>query len=240
MTLAQGFCLGYLSVAQRRAGDLDASLRTALDARELLGGTFGPSYQAEVTVGLAAAYLALGRQEDALAALDDMPVDEQIRPQTRIHSLVLRAMAASAAAPSAAAAFLLSNAGEFAGGSEEQTVLLIRATQEIAYRSEAYENAALLLGILIRLGSDTQDVEVGLPVFESSRLQRHLSPPVLEALIADGFNTNPGAAFRLAVTALTELAADRCAPLPLRSTLGASVTFGTRLMLIAPHSPAPS
>jgi predicted ATPase/transcriptional regulator with XRE-family HTH domain len=239
-TLAQGFSLGYLSVAQRRAGDLDASLRTALDARELLGGTFGPSYQAEVTVGLAAAYLALGRQEDALGALDDIPVDEEIRPQTRIHSLVLRAMAASAAAPGAAAAFLLAHASEFAGGSEEQTVLLIRATQEIAYRSEAYENAALLLGIAIRLGSNAQDVEVGLPAFKSSRLQRHLSPPVLEALIGDGVNTDPGVAFRLAVTALTELTADRRAPLPLRSTLGASLTFGTRLMMIAPHSPAPS
>lgn len=239
MTLAQGFCLGYLSVAQRRVGDLDGSLRTALDARELLHGRFGPSYEAEVTVGLAAAYLAAGRQEEALLALDAMPVDEHIRPQTRVHSLVLRAMAASAAAPSAAAAFVLSHVGEFAGGSDEQTMLLIRATQEIVYRSGAYENAALLAGVLSRLGSDTLDVEVGLPVFESARLQRHLSQSVLKALIADGFNTHPGAAFLLAVTALTELAAVRCKPLPLGSTLGASVTFGTRLMLIAPHSRVP-
>jgi predicted ATPase/transcriptional regulator with XRE-family HTH domain len=235
MTLAHGFCLGYLSVAQRRAGDLDASLRIALEARELLGDTFGPSCAAEVTVGLAAAYLALGRQEDALSALDDIPVDEQIRPQTRVHSLVLRVMAASAAAPSAAASFLLSHAGEFAGGSDEQTVLLVRATQEIAYRSAAYENAALLLGILMKLGSGTQDVEVGLPVFESSRLHRHLPRPVLEALITDGLNTDPGAAYRLAVTALAELAADRRAPLPQRPA-DPSVTFGTRLMLIAPHT----
>ena len=240
MTLAHGFCLGYLSVAQRRAGDLDESLRTALEARELLGGTFGPSYEAEMTVGLAAAYLAVGRQEAALVALDDMPVDEQIRPQTRVHSLVLRAMAASAAAPSAAAAFLLAHVGEFADGSDEETMLLIRATQEIAYRSGAYENAALLLGALSRLSSDTQDVEVGLPVFESSRLQRHLSQLVLEALLADGFSTDPGAAFCLAVAALTELAAVRYAPLPLGHTLDASATLGTRLMLIAPHSLAPS
>ena len=240
ITLAHGFCLGYLSVAHRRAGDLDASLRIALQASQTLGSQYGPSCEAEVTVGLAAAYLALGRQQDALAALDAMPVDEQIRPRTQIHSLVLRAMAASAAAPSAAAAFLLSHVGDFAGASDEQTMLLIRAVQEIAYRSAAYENAALLLGNLMRLGSDTQEVEVGLPVFESSRLQRHLPQSVLEALVADGFNTNPGTAFRLAVVALTELAADRRMPLPLRSTLGASVTFGTRLMLIAPHSPAPS
>lgn len=240
MTLAHGFCLGYLSVAQRRAGDLDASLRTALQARELLGDTFGPSCEAEVTVGLAAAYLALGRQEDALTALDDISMDEQIRPQTRVYSLVLRAMAASAAAPSAAAAFVLSHVGEFAAVSDEQNMLLIRATQEIAYRSAAYENAALLQGLLMRLGSDTRDVEIGLPAFESSRLRRHLPQSVLEALIADGFSTNPGAAFRLAVTALTELAADRGMPLPSRSTLDASVTFGTRLMLIAPHSPFPS
>jgi tetratricopeptide (TPR) repeat protein len=240
MTLAHGFCLGYLSVAQRRAGDLDASLRTALEARELLGGTFGPSYAGEVTVGLAAAYLALGRQEEAVIALDDMPMDEQVRPQTRVHSLVLRAMAASAAAPSAAAAFLLSHVGEFVGGSNEQTMLLIRASQEIAYRSAAYENAALLLGILMRLGSDTQDVEIGLPVFESSRLQRHMPQPVLQTLIADGFSKDPGAAFRLAVAALTELATGSSAPLPLRSTLDASVSFGTRLMLIAPHSPTSS
>jgi tetratricopeptide (TPR) repeat protein len=236
MTLAHGFCLAYLSVAQRRAGDLDASLRIALEARKMLGSTFGPSCEAEVTVGLAAAYLALGRQEDALAALDAMPVDEQIRRQTRVHSLVLRAMAASAAAPSAAAAFLLSRAGEFAGGHDEQTMLLVRATQEIAYRSGAYENAALLLGVLIRSGSDAQDVEVGLPAFDSSRLQRHLPKSALEGLVADGFNTDPGAGFGLAVTALTELASDRRAPLQLRPTLDASATLGTRLMLIAPHS----
>lgn len=240
MTLAHGFCLGYLSVAQRRVGDLDGSLRTALDARELLDGRFGPAYEAEVTVGLTAAYLAAGRQEEALLTLDTMPVDEHIRPQTRVHSLVLRAMAASAAAPSAAAAFILSHIGEFAGGSDEQMMLLIRTVQEIVYRSGAYENAALLLGVLSRFGSDTQDVEVGLPVFESARLQRHLSQSVLEALIADGFNTHPGAAFLLAVSALTELAAVRSTPLPLGLTLGASVTFGTRLMLIAPHSRAPS
>ena len=238
MTLAHGFCLGYLSVAQRRAGDLDASLRTALEARELLGDTFGPGCEAEVTVGLAAAYLALGRQEDVLTALDNISMDEQIRPQTRVHSLVLRAMAASAAAPSAAAAFVLSHVGEFAVGSDEQTMLVIRATQEIAYRAAAYENAALLQGLLMRLGSDTRDVEIGLPAFEYSRLRRHLPQSVLEALIADGFNTDPGAALRLAITALTELAADRYAPLALRSTLNASVTFGTRLMLIAPHSPS--
>ena len=240
MTLAHGFCLGYLSVAQRRAGDLDASLGTALEASRLLGDAFGPGYQAEVTAGLAAAYLALGRQEEALAALDDMPVDEQVRPQTLVHSLVLRAMAASAAAPRAAAAFLLSHAGEFAAGSDEQTVLLIRATQEIAYRSAAYENAALLQGILLRLGSDTRDVEIGLPVLESTRLQHHLAPSDLTALLADGFGTDPAAAFRLALTTLAELPADGFARGPVRSTLDVSATFGTRLMLIAPHSPAPS
>jgi predicted ATPase/transcriptional regulator with XRE-family HTH domain len=238
MTLARGFCLGYLSVAQRRAGDLDASLRIALEAREILGSTFGPSCEAEVTVGLAAAYLALGRQEDALAALDAMTVDAQVRPQTRIHSLVLRAMAASAAAPSAAAAFLLSYASEFAGGHDEQTMLLIRATQEIAYRSAAYENAALLLGVAIRLGPDSQDFEVGLPVFESSRLQRHLPQAKLETLIANGFNADPRAAFGLAVAALTKLATEGNRPLAPRPALDASDTVGTRLMLIAPRSPS--
>lgn len=240
MTLAHGFCLGYLSVAQRRAGDLDASLRIALQAREVLGSTFGPSCEAEVTVGLAAAYLALGRHEDALVELDAMPVDEQIRPQTRVHSLVLRAMAASAAAPSAAATFLLSRAGEFAGGHEEQAILLIRATQEIAYRAAAYENSALLLGVLARWGSDTREIEVGLPVFESSRLRRHLTRPRLEALIADGFNADPKAAFGLAIIMLTELASQTCVPLPPRPPLDTSVSFGTRFMLIAPHSPSPS
>jgi predicted ATPase/transcriptional regulator with XRE-family HTH domain len=238
MTLAHGFCLGYLSVAQRRAGDLDASLRIAQEAREILGSTFGPSCEAEVTVGLAAAYLALGRQEDALAALDAMPVDTQIRPQTRIHSLVLRAMAASAAAPSAAAAFLLSHASEFADGHDEKAMLLIRAAQEVAYRSAAYEHAALLLGVAIRLGPDSQDFEVGLPVFESSRLQRHLPQAKLETLIANGFNTDPQAAFGMAVAALTKLATEGNRPLAPRPALDASATVGTRLMLIAPRSPA--
>lgn len=238
MTLAHGFCLTYLSVAQRRAGDLDASLRIALEARGILGSTFGPGCEAEVTVGLAAAYLALGRHEDALVELEAMPVGEQIRPQTRIHSLVLRAMAASAAAPSAAAAFLLSRASEFAGGHEEQTMLLVRATQEIAYRAAAYETSALLLGVLAGRGSDTREIEVGLPVFESSRLQRHLPQSRLEALIADGSNVEPKAAFGLAVTMLTDLASQTCVPLPPRPALDTSVTFGTRFMLIAPHSPS--
>ena len=240
MTLAHGFCLGYLSVAQRRAGDLDASLRIALEAREIVGSRFGSGCEAEVTAGLAAAYLALGRQEDALVELDAMPADDQIRPQTRVHSLVLRAMAASAAAPSAAAAFLLSRAGEFAGGDEEQTMLLIRATQEIAFRSAAYETSALLLGVLAGLGSDTHEIEVGLPAFQSSRLQRHLPQSRLEALTGGGFNVDPRAAFGLAVSTLTELAAETRALLSPGSALDTSVTFGTRLMLIAPHSPAPS
>ena len=115
-----------------------------------------------------------------------------------------------------------------------------RAAQEIAYRSAAYENAALLLGVLIRSGSDTQDVEVGLPVLESSRLQGHLPRSVLEELIAEGFDTDPRAAVGLAVTALTELTADRRVPWPRRPAPDPSVTFGTRLMLIAPHSPSPS
>ena len=238
MSLARGFCLGYLSVAQRRVGDLDASLQTALEAREVLGNTFGPSCEAEVTVGLAAAHLALGRHEDALATLDTMPVDEQIRPQARVHALVLRAMAASAAAPSAAAVFLLSHTNEFAGGHLEQTMLLVRAVQEIAYRSGAYEVAAQLLGAISGLGSDTQDVEVGLPVFESSRLRRHLPPPRLEALIAEGRATGQKAVFGFAVIMLTELAAGRYSALPTGQTLDAAVTFGTRLMLIAPHSPS--
>ncbi len=237
MSLARGFCLGYLSVAQRRAGDLDASLQTALAAREVLGSTFGPSCEAEVTVGLAAAYLALGRHEDALATLDTVPVDEQIRPRTRVHALVLRAMAASAAAPSAAAAFLVSHTSEFAGGHQELMMLLVRAAQEIAYRSGAYETAAQLLGAFSELGSDTQDVEVGLPVFESSRLRRHLPPPRLAALIAEGRATGQKAAFGLAVVTLTELAAGRDSVLPAGPALDPAVTFGTRLMLIAPHSP---
>ena len=238
MTLAHGFCLTYLSVAQRRAGDLDASLQIARKAKDILGNTFGPSCEAEVAVGLAAAYLALGRHEDALVELEAMPVGEQIRPQTRIHSLVLRAMAASAAAPSAAAAFLLSQASEFAGGHEEQTMLLVRAAQEIAYRAADYETSALLLGVLARMGSDTHEIEVGLPVFESSRLQRHLPQSGLETTIADGFNVDPKAAFGLAVTMLTELASQTCVPLPPRPAPDNSVTFGTRFMLIAPHSPS--
>ena len=240
MTLAHGFCLGYLSVARRRAGDLDASLRIALEAREIVGSRFGPSCEAEVIVGLAAAYLALGRREDALVELDAMPPDDRIRPQTRVHSLVLRAMAASAAAPSAAAAFLLSRAGEFAGGPEEQTTLLIRATQEIAFRSAAYETSAFLLGVLAGLGSGTHEIEVGLPAFQSSRLQRHLPRSRLESLIADASNVDPSAAFGLVVTTLTELAAQTRPPLSPGPAPDTSVSFGTRLMLIAPQSPAPS
>jgi hypothetical protein len=77
-----------------------------------------------------------------------------------------------------------------------------------------------------------------LPVFESSHLQDHLPQPALDALIADGFNTDSRAALGLAVTALAELTADRGAPRPRRQDLDPSVTFGTRLMLIAPHSPS--
>jgi len=241
MTLAHGFCLGYLSVAHRRAGDLDASLQIALEAREIVGSRFGPGCEAEVIVGLAAAYLALGRQEDALVELDAMSPDDRIRPQTRVHALVLRAMAASAAAPSAAAFLLLSRAGEFAGGPEEQTTLLIRATQEIAFRSGDYDTSAVLLGVLAGLGSGTHEIEVGLPAFQSSRLQRHLPRSRVEELIAGASNVDPSTAFGLAVTTLAELAAQTRLPLsPGQAPDTSVVTFGTRLMLIAPHSPAPS
>jgi hypothetical protein len=57
-------------------------------------------------------------------------------------------------------------------------------------------------------------------------------------MIADGFNVDPKAAFGLAVTMLTELAYQTCVPLPPRPAPDNSVTFGTRFMLIAPHSPA--
>jgi hypothetical protein len=191
-------------------------------------------------VGLAAAYLAAGRQEDALVELDAMPPDDRIRPQTRVQSLVLRAMAASAAAPSAAAAFLLSRAAEFAGSPEGQTTLLIRATQEIAFRSAAYEASALLLGVLAGLGSGTHEIEVGLPAFQSSRLQRYLPQSRLAELITDASNVDLGAAFVLAVSILTELAAQTGSPLSPRPAPDTSVTFGTRLMLIAPHFPVPS
>jgi predicted ATPase len=240
MTLEHGFCLGYLSVAQRRAGDLDASLRIALEARGTVGARFGPSCEAEVIVGLAAAYLALGRQEDALVELDAMPPDDRIRPQTRVHSLVLRAMAASAAAPSAAAAFLLSRAGEFAGGPEDHTTLFIRATQEIAFRSADYETSAGLLGVLAGLGSGTHEIEVGLPAFQSSRLKLHLPQSTLDAVFADASHVDPSDAFSLSVNTLADLAARTRPPLTPGPAPGTSVTFGTRLMLIAPHYPAPS
>jgi hypothetical protein len=74
--------------------------------------------------------------------------------------------------------------------------------------------------------------------FESSRLQRHLPQSGLETMIADGFNVDPKAAFGLAVTMLTELASQVRVPLPPRPVPDNSVTFGTRFMLIAPHSPS--
>ncbi len=140
------------------------------------------------------------------------------RTVDQVFTQVVR-QAASAAAPSAAAAFLLSRAGEFAGSPEEQTTLLIRATQEIAFRSAAYETSALLLGVLAGLGSGTHEIEVGLPAFASSRLQRHLPQSRLEELITDTSNVDLGAAFVLAVTTLTELAAQTSSPLSPRKWL---------------------
>jgi tetratricopeptide (TPR) repeat protein len=241
MTLAHGFCLGYLSVAYRRAGDLDASLASALQARQIVGGVFGPSCEAEVTVGVAAAYLALGRPQDALAALDAAPLDEQVRSGTRTHALALRAMAASAVSPSAAAAFLLSHAGEFAdgfaggrGSGEDQVVLLVGAVQEIAYRSQGYETAARLLGVRARLRLGDQKIDIGPPARESSsRLAGRVSQPRLEALIAEGAQLEPGNAIDFTVAVLTQLAA---AAEPRGPVLGTSTTAGTRLMIIAPYS----
>jgi len=243
MTLAHGFCLGYLSVAYRRAGRLDASLQSALEARKIVGDVFGPSCEAEVTVGVAAAYLALGRQEDALAALDAAPMDEQFRQSTRTHALALRAMAASTVSPPAAAAFLLSHVNEFAGerGSRpDQARMLVKAAQEIAYRSGAYETAARLLGVHTRLGPGDQEIAVGPPTRESSlRLNGHLPQSRLEALIANGFQIEPADAFDTTVAALTQLASAAREPLSERPALDGSTSVGTRLMIIAPYS-APS
>jgi len=243
MTLAHGFCLGYLSVAYRRAGHLDASLQSALEARNIIGNVFGPSCEAEVTVGVAAAYLALGRQEDALATLDAAPMDEQVRSSTRTHALALRAMAASAVSPSAAAAFLLSHVNEFAGdrGSQpDQAMMLVKAVQEIAYRSGAYDTAARLLGVHARLWPGDQEIEVGPPARESSlRLNGHVPQPRLEALIANGFQIEPGDAFDFTVAALTQLASAAREPASRRPALDGSTSVGTRLMIIAPYSAPP-
>ena len=243
MTLAHGFCLGYLSVAYRRAGHLDASLQSALDAREIIGGVFGPSCEAEVTVGVAAAYLALGRQEDALAALDATPIDEQVRSSTRRHALALRAMAASAVSPSAAAAFLLSNVNEFAGDRSsppDQAMMLVKAVREIAYRSGAYDTAARLLGVQARLWPGVQEIDVG-PRARGwpARLNGHLPQSRLEALIADGFQIEPPHAFDFTVTALSQLASAVSEPPSPSPVLDGSTSVGTRLMIIAPYSAPP-
>lgn len=243
MTLAYGFCLGYLSVAYRRAGHLDASLHSALEARQIVGSVFGPSCEAEVTVGVAAAYLALGRQEDALAALDAAPVDEQVRPSTRAHAIALRAMAASAVSPSAAATFLLSHVNEFAGdrGSHlDQATMLVKAVQEIAYRAGAFETAARLLGVHARFWPGNQEIAAGAPARGSSlRLNGHLPQSRLEALIDSGFQTEPRDAFGVAAAALAQLASAAREVSSERPALDGSTSVGTRLMIIAPYSAPP-
>ena len=176
----------------------------------MAGHAFGPSFEGEVTVSVATAYQALGRHEDALAALDATPLEEHVRLTARLNAVALRATAASAASPSAAAAFLLAHAAEFAvpATGANQSMALVSAVQEIAYQSGAYESAARLLGLHGRLWPDHGDVEVGPPApGSSSRLSSHLPQSKLAALMAERTQIEPSQALDFAVTILEELAA---------------------------------
>jgi predicted ATPase/DNA-binding XRE family transcriptional regulator len=209
MQLGQVFCLYNLSQGYRVAGDFEASLQAALKAKEIANQGFGPSFEGQLTVSVAAAYQALGRHEDALGILDATPPDEHVRPSSRTHALALRAMAASAVSPPAAASFLLLHVDKFAGqpGRGDQSIQLASAVQEIAYQSGAYETAARLLGLHGRLWRDSEENEIGPPAAESSsRLDSHLPPSTVQALIADGTRIDPGEALDFAVSVLRELA----------------------------------
>jgi hypothetical protein len=240
MTLAHGFCLGNLSVAYRRAGNLEASLQSALAARETVGGRFGPSCEAEMTAAAAAAYVALGRHHDALAVLDASPAGEQVRSRTRAHVLALRAIAASAASPSAAAAFLLEHADEFArpsGPHDDQAVLLLIAVQEIAYRMGAFETAERLLVRHSRLWPDGLGMEISPPgPAPSWRLGGH-PPPGQPAPVSDQAESSD--IFHAALAALTDLTSAPRRTTSRKPDLDSSSTAGTRMMIIPPHS-APS
>lgn len=210
LELGLGACLQIMSLAHRVAGDFEASLQAAVKARELIGQAFGPAFEGELTVIAAAAYQALGKQEDVLIVLDGAPADEHVRPSTRAHALALRAMAASAAAPSAAATFLIPHVKLFASHAEgvNLAIYLVMAVQEIAYQSGEYQRAARLLGLHDRLSRETGEVDPGPPFPDSwSRLKNHLGEPELPELIADGAKVEPDQAVDLAAGILSDLAA---------------------------------
>lgn len=216
--LSLGFCLHHLSLAYRATGEFEASLQAAIKASEIAGQAFGPGFEAELAVSLAAAYQALGRHEDALGALDAAALDERAGPKARAHALAVRAMAASAASPEAAAAFLLPHVNDFAGPPTgvSQSMSLVSAVREIAYRSGAYESAALLLGLHDKLWHDNGPIEVGPPdPGSSARLAGHLPQSRLAALIADGSQVEPDRALEIASAVLAELVAAQAQSAPL-------------------------
>ena len=232
--VAHGFCLANLSVAYRRVGHLDASLHSALQAREIIGTRYGPAYEAEMTVAVAAAYIALGRRHDALIHLDSAPVSDRARPRTRAHALALRAMAASAASPSAAAAFLLQHIEDFAQASEgydDRALLLLTAAQDIAYRMRAYTIAERLSETRAALLPHTESVILGPPermaASHSKRMPVGDHPETHEAVLG------------IAENALAELVS-ASQQLPPRLLTPATGTAGTQLPIIAPHSPRPT
>ncbi len=208
--LSLGFCLHHLSVAYRAAGDFEESLQAGIKAKEIVGDAFGPNFEGELVVNLAAAYQALGRHEDALDVLDATSLDEHVGPKTRAHAVALRAMAASAAAPEAAAAFLVPHVSDFTARPTgvNQAMALVSAVQEIAYQSGAYESSARLLGLHEGLWRDNGAIEIGPPSPGSlSRLNSHLPQSKLAALVATGTQVEPAQAVEMAAAILKELAA---------------------------------
>ena len=164
-------------------------------------------------MGLAAAYLALGRQEDALVELDDMPVDDADQTTDpdplagparhgRQCSGAIRCRRLPPVATPASSRAVPKNRRCCSSAPPRKSPTGPRPTR---MPRSCWEFLSDWAQVPRRLKS-------GCRPFESSRLQGHLPQSRLEALIADGSNVDPGAAFGLAVTALTELAADRRAP----------------------------
>lgn len=235
--LAHGFCLGNLSVAYRKAGDLEASLHSALTAKERIGARYGPGCEAEMTVAVAAAYIALGRHHDALAELDAATIGDDARVRTRLHALTLRAMAASAASPSAAAAFLLQHTDDFsqpASPHDDRALLFLSAVQDIAYRKGAHSIAERLAAIHAKLAPASGDITLSPPASGPSFQLTGLRP---EPRVAGAGSREHREALDIAAAALTDLASaqHRTSPTPALAGIG---TAGTRMPIPAPHSRA--
>jgi predicted ATPase/transcriptional regulator with XRE-family HTH domain len=203
----------HLSVVYNLAGEPRQAADSARLAQRLCAGRLGPIGEAFPALALAAAYLELEQDDEALATLDELPDTDLSIRKLSFNIQALRAMAAAARSPRAAASFLLDQIADFvtsAATAADYAMIMAAAAEHIAFRAGDTEQAARLLGVQLALWEKAPDVEAGPPLQNSrTRLRHSLPPDRLEALTRAGMSVPPGDAFGTATLVLREIANGR-------------------------------